>query len=94
MTFEDTIRQIIREENEKHLQDIKTLLESHGYQQAPRLLTVQEAAKILRMGTTSTYELCRQSEYNGFPAIREGKKILIPYSALMNWIEQQAKQAI
>ncbi|WP_096269471.1 helix-turn-helix domain-containing protein [Paucisalibacillus globulus] len=94
MTFEDTIRQIIREENEKHLQDIKVLLESHGYKEVPRFLKVQEAAKILRIGITATYELCRQSEHNGFPAIREGKKIRIPYTSLMNWIEQQAKQAI
>lgn len=94
MTFEDTIRQIIREENEKHLQDIKVLLESHGYKEAPRFLKVKEAAEILRIGITATYELCRQSEHNGFPAIREGSKIRIPYTALMNWIDQQTKQAI
>ncbi|MUK89120.1 helix-turn-helix domain-containing protein [Ornithinibacillus sp. L9] len=92
MTFEDTIRQIIQEENEKHLDNIKRLLESHGYHEAPRFLTVPEAAEILRIGKTATYELCRQSENNGFPAIREGHKIRIPYTALMNWIDQQTNQ--
>lgn len=94
MSFKDVIRQIIREENEKHLKDIERLLESHGYQEAPRFLTVPEAAEILRIGRTSTYELCQQSEHNGFPCIRDGNKIRIPYSALMNWIDQQTKQSI
>lgn len=96
MSMEETIRQIIREENEKHLHDIKCLLESHGYKEAPRMLTVKEAARILRKGITATYELCRQSEFNGFPAIQEdeGSPIRIPYTALMNWIEQQTKQVV
>lgn len=89
MSIEESIRQIIREENEKHLQDIRLLLESHGYKKAPRFLTVPEAAEILRIGRTAAYELCRQSDHNGFPCIREGKKIRIPYQALMNWIDQQ-----
>lgn len=94
MSIEESIRKVIREENEKHLQDIKKLLSSHGYKEAPRFLTVPEAAEMLRIGRTSTYELCRQSEYNGFPAIKDGQKIRIPYNALMNWIEQQTNQAI
>ncbi|WP_164214470.1 helix-turn-helix domain-containing protein [Virgibacillus sp. YIM 98842] len=92
MSIEDIIRQIIREENEKHLEDIRRLLESHGYHEVPRFLTVPEAAKILRIGRTATYELCRQSEHNGFPCIREGHKIRIPYNALMNWINQKTSQ--
>lgn len=92
--MEEALRRIIREENEKHLQDIKRLLESHGYNAVPRFLTVPEAAEILRIGRTRTYELCRQSEHNGFPAIRDGNKIRIPYTALMNWIDQQTNQAI
>jgi len=93
MSFEDTIRQIVREENSKHLKDIKQLLDSHGYHEPPRFLKVPEAAEILRIGKTATYELCQQSDHNGFPCIREGNKIRIPYSSLMKWIEQQTKQA-
>ncbi|MBP1917218.1 excisionase family DNA binding protein [Lederbergia galactosidilyticus] len=94
MSFEETIRQIVREENEKHLKDIALLLEKHGYNEVPRFLTVPEAAKILRIGRTATYELCQQAEVNGFPCFREGNKIRIPYTALMNWIDQQANQLI
>ena len=94
MGMEATFRKIIREENEKHLQDIKKLLDSHGYNEVPRFLKVPEAAEILRIGVTATYELCNQAEYNGFPAIREGRRIRIPYTALMNWIDQRARQAI
>lgn len=89
MTLEDTIRQIVKEENNEHLKDIEKLLESHGYHETPRFLKVPEAATILRIGKTATYELCQQSNENGFPCIRDGNKIRIPYSALMNWIEQQ-----
>ncbi|WP_373894416.1 helix-turn-helix domain-containing protein [Virgibacillus sp. CBA3643] len=94
MSFEDAIRQIIQEENQKHLKDIERLLESHGYNEIPRFLKVPEAAEILRIGRTATYELCQQSEVNGFPCIKEGNKIRIPYNALMNWIEQQTNKAI
>ncbi|SEP57734.1 DNA binding domain-containing protein, excisionase family [Virgibacillus subterraneus] len=94
MTFEESIRQIIREEIEKHLDDIKHLLESHGYNEVPRFLKVPEAAEILRIGKTATYELCQQAEVNGFPCIRDGNKIRIPYTALMNWIDQQSKHAM
>jgi|GEM_PF-908898 len=94
MSMEDVLRRIMREENEKHLEDIKCLLESHGYNAVPRFLKVPEAAEILRIGRTATYELCQQSEHNGFPAFREGNRIRIPYTALMNWIDEQTKQAI
>lgn len=94
MSMEESIRRIVREENEKHLSDIKRLLESHGYIEGPRILTVPEAAEFLRIGRTATYELCQQSEYNGFPCFREGNRVRIPYSALVNWIDQQTKQAI
>lgn len=92
MTFEQTIRQIVREENEKHLDDIKYLLESHGYQEPPKFLTIKETAKVLNIGITSTYELCHQSEHNGFPVIKEGK-YRVPYNALMTWIDKQVSSA-
>ncbi|MEK3890211.1 helix-turn-helix domain-containing protein [Bacillus sp. FSL K6-3431] len=94
MSFEDVVRQIIREENEKHLKNIEQLLERHGYNEIPRFLTVPETAEILRIGRTATYELCQQAEVNGFPCFKDGNKIRIPYSALMNWIEQQSNQLI
>jgi excisionase family DNA binding protein len=50
------------------------------------LLTVEEMAKILRIGRSSAYELCRQKE---FPVIRIGKNIRIPEKALLDWVESQ-----
>ena len=89
--MEESIRKIIQEENEKHLKDIEQMLIDYGYKETPKFLKVREAAEILRIGINATYELCNQAEYNGFPAIREGSKIRIPYNALMNWIEQRSK---
>lgn len=87
MSFEDTIRQIIREENERHLEQIRKLLKEHGVQDKPKLLTVEEAAKILKMGKSSVYELTHRID---FPVIRDGRKVRIPYSALINWIERES----
>ena len=94
MSMEESIRRIVQEENEKHLKDIEKLLLSHGYKNTPKFLTVPETAEILRIGRSAAYELCQQSEHNGFPCVREGHKIRIPYHALMNWIDQQTNQAI
>ncbi|MEK4883436.1 helix-turn-helix domain-containing protein [Bacillus sp. FSL W8-0223] len=87
MSFEDTIRKIIREENERHLEEIRKLLQSYGVQEQAKLLKVDEAAKILKMGKSSVYELARHSD---FPAIRDGRKVRIPYTALMQWIEKKS----
>ena len=94
MSMEDVIRQIIKEENEKHLQDIKTLLDSYTSDDRPKTLSVKEAAEILGFGINKTYEMVQQAEYNGFPCIRDVNRIRIPYSALMNWMNQKANQAI
>jgi excisionase family DNA binding protein len=85
VSFEETIRQIIREENDRHLEQIRLLLKEQGFQDKPRLLTVEEAAKILKMGKSTVYELTHRIN---FPVIRDGRKVRIPYAALMNWIEQ------
>lgn len=94
MSMEESIRQIIQEENKQHLEDIKRLLESHGYQEAPRTLSVKEAASILGFGITKTYEMIQRGDETGFPFIRDGGRIIIPYNALMKWIDQQTNQAI
>ncbi|MFA1821211.1 helix-turn-helix domain-containing protein [Virgibacillus oceani] len=93
MSFEDVVRQIIREENEKHLQEIKTLLDSHAGD-TPKTLSVKESAEILGFGINKTYEMINQSEQTGFPHIRDGNRIRVPYQALINWMNQTAKQAI
>ncbi|GAA0415372.1 helix-turn-helix domain-containing protein [Virgibacillus salarius] len=94
MSFEDTIRQIVREENEKHLANIKELLDSYTHEDTPKTLSVKEAAKILGFGVTKTYEMIKQAEHTGFPYLKDGCKVRIPYQALINWMNQRAKQVI
>lgn len=101
MSFEDAIRQIIREENKLHYQEIKELLES---QSAPKdinyynpneatTLSVQEASEILGFGINKTYEMVKEHEKTGIPHLRVKGKIRIPRIALLNWINQQSRQA-
>ncbi len=93
MSMEESIRRIIREENEKHLEEIKCLLKQ-GHNDTPRFLTVPEAAEVVNLGKSAIYELCKQSSYNGFPCIKETNRLLIPYTSLIEWMEQRANQAI
>jgi excisionase family DNA binding protein len=51
----------------------------------PAVLTVEEAARFLRIGRSAAYELCRT---NGIPHVRIGKLIRIPRAALLEWLEQ------
>lgn len=92
MSFEDTIRQIVREENEKHQQEIKLLISSlsHQEQNHPKTISVREASKILGFGVNKTYELIKRHEQTGFPHLRDGKIIRVPYQALIHWINQQS----
>lgn len=57
-----------------------------NWEQAPSILTVMEAAQILRVGKNRMYELCRT---DGFPKIILGteKGIRIPKDALKKWVE-------
>ena len=51
------------------------------------LLTVREAAKLLRISPNTCYELIRQGR---IPHIRLGRRILIPRHGLEQWIAQEA----
>ena len=55
------------------------------------LLTVPEAARILRISRNLAYELVRQ---NVLPHIRLGRRILVPRRALQSWIERQAGRPV
>ena len=50
-------------------------------------LNVKEAAAVIGIGYMAMYDLCRRTD---FPAIRVGRRILIPRGALMRWLETQA----
>jgi excisionase family DNA binding protein len=47
------------------------------------LLTVSEAAEVISLGRTKTWQLIRTRE---LPAIRIGRRVLVPQQALQRWI--------
>ena len=55
----------------------------------PDFLTVEEAARILRIGRTAAYEQTRRFEETdgreGIPIIRVGRLIRVPRAALERW---------
>lgn len=53
----------------------------------PMLLTVTEAAKLLRISRNLCYELIAQKQ---LPHIRLGRRILLPRYGLEQWISRQA----
>lgn len=55
----------------------------------PYLLTVAEAAKILRCGKTKVYELANTEK--DFPAIRLSGAIRIQRDGLIRWLEERMK---
>lgn len=56
----------------------------------PDFLTVEEAAKILRIGRTAAYEQTRRYEETdgaaGIPVIRVGRLMRVPRLALERWL--------
>ena len=53
----------------------------------PELLTIQETARLLRIGRNTCYELVRQQR---IPAVRVGRRLLIPRARLLQWIDASA----
>ena len=58
----------------------------------PDILTVEEAATVLRIGRTSAYELARQWEATGgkqgLPVVRFGRLLRVPRAALERLLTQ------
>lgn len=59
------------------------------FDELPEVLTVEEAADVLRIGRTLAYELARRFEVSGgsagLPVLRIGRVLRVPKSAL-EWI--------
>lgn len=49
--------------------------------------TVKEIAKLLGINVTAAYELAKRRD---FPAIRVGKRIIVPKDAFYRWLEKAA----
>src|SRR6266545_1818714 len=63
--------------------------EEGGAQVTKLLLSVQEAAGLLGIGRDSAYALIREGR---LPAVRIGRRILVPRAALEPWVLEQAAQ--
>ena len=52
----------------------------------PITLRVEEIAEIMRISRSVAYELTKDS---GFPAIKVGRRIIIPRDAFLSWLNNQ-----
>jgi excisionase family DNA binding protein len=52
----------------------------------PDVLTVPEAARLLRLGRNTVYEAVRRGE---LPSVRVGRRLLIPKPALQHLLDQR-----
>lgn len=54
-----------------------------NYDELPLMLSVPEAASVLRISRAGMYELVHQE---GFPSLKIGSRIVIPRDQLVSWI--------
>ena len=54
----------------------------------PLTLKAQEAAEVLRISKSKVYDLARTES---FPAVRIGKRVVIPGDKLIEWMNAQAE---
>ena len=57
-------------------------------EELPLTLNDREAAEVLRISKSKVYELARTES---FPAVRIGKRVVIPRDKLIQWINDQAE---
>lgn len=64
----------------------------------PRFLTVEQAAKLLQLGRSKTYELTvewdRTGGRSGIPFVWFGNQKRIPLDALMRWVDTQLDPSV
>ena len=54
----------------------------------PLTLKAEEAAKVLRISKSKVYDLARKES---FPAVRIGKRVVIPRDKLIEWMNAQVE---
>jgi excisionase family DNA binding protein len=55
------------------------------------MLTLPEVAKVLRVNKDTAYRLAAQGE---IPSVKLGKSVRVPRAALMDYIDQKAREAV
>ena len=61
--------------------------EYRDFAELPLLLSVPELAGILGISRSGAYELVKEK---GFPALKIGSRILIPWDKLVAWIDRKS----
>lgn len=56
-----------------------------SYEDLPLFLNAATVAKVLGIAPSSSYELMHEKD---FPALRIGKRIVVPKEAFIQWVEQ------
>jgi excisionase family DNA binding protein len=56
----------------------------------PLLLSIPEAATVLRLSRTKVYQLI---DVEGLPIVRFGRAVRVPRASLQRWIEQRMQSA-
>ena len=56
-----------------------------AYEDLPLFLNAETVAKLLGISISSSYELMHEKD---FPALRIGKRIVVPKEAFIQWVEQ------
>jgi excisionase family DNA binding protein len=57
-------------------------------QEQPLLITVEQTAKLLSLGTTKTWELIA---HEGLPVVRLGRAVRVNPKRLEKWVESRGK---
>ena len=52
-------------------------------------ISATELPRVLGVGRNTAYELVKRSD---FPAVRIGRRIVVPVDALRKWLERQASE--
>lgn len=65
-------------------QDLSAVREQ--YADLPPILTVEETAKVLKVGRSAVYEMTRRWQGKFFPHFKMGNRIRIPRDKLIEWI--------
>ena len=59
-----------------------------SYEELPLFLNAEIVAKVLGVSPSSGYELMHQQD---FPALKIGKRIVVPKERFIQWVEQNTK---
>jgi excisionase family DNA binding protein len=56
--------------------------------EGPRLITVPEAARVLGLGRSKTWQLVQRGE---LPVVRIGRSVRVPTDALATWVRRRTE---